>query len=260
MLFTVAGGADNVGIDNGCSSGTGFTGDGGAPTSATLLCPQGVWWQANNGNPYLVIGDSNNHRVRVVNLASTTQTIFNQSIAANTIKTVAGTGTNACTTSGVATSASLDQPISVTVDSVFLYWADAGGAACPYFMKVSSAGTLSIFAGNGTQGYLYGACTASEFYQPMDIKFDNNHVAYLVDQLGATVSMAKNGVCSNLAGNYALYGNRGGYGPVGTPARFTAFEGAFNGGAAGPLGATPEVPMAMMSSSRSRKTPRRSRL
>lgn len=241
MLFTVAG--SGVSTNGNCTNGA-FSGDGGPPTSATLSCPQGVWWGSNNGNPYLLISDTFDHRIRAINLAATAQTIFNVSIPPNTIQTIVGNGTAGCSTSGAALSANMQDPVALVVDNGNLYWADDVGTSCFYFFKLTPSGTLSVFAGNGSQGYLAAgvtsaSCTSFPFYQPQDINFDSNHVAYLTDQQGGTVSMAKNGVCSNLAGNYALTGNRGGMGPIG-PARTFSMEGYLNQSVAGPLAADPD--------------------
>ena len=73
-----------------CTNGT-FGGDGGLALSATLNCPQGV---AVVTGQNLVISDSNDRRIRVVNLTASAQTFFGQSICALCIQTVYGTGSN----------------------------------------------------------------------------------------------------------------------------------------------------------------------
>ncbi len=116
---------------------------------AALNFPQGV---AVDGNGNLLISDSNNARIRAVCLQVTTCTIFGISIAPNNIKTIAGNGCSAigllgCYSDGggVATSASLNQPLGIGLDpSGNLYIADAFNNLV---RKVTPSGTISTFAG-----------------------------------------------------------------------------------------------------------------
>src|SRR5207302_590405 len=80
----------------------GFSGDGGAATSASLYFPSGV---ALDGSGNLFIADSHNHRIRRVDAAT------------GIITTVAGNVTQGFSGDGVAaTSASLYYPSGVAVD------------------------------------------------------------------------------------------------------------------------------------------------
>ena len=87
-------------------AGTGattYSGDNGAATSATLNYPQGVGLDTA-GNVY--IADTRNIRIRKV------------TISTGIITTFAGTGTNSYSgDNGPATSATLNTPVGVTVDS-----------------------------------------------------------------------------------------------------------------------------------------------
>lgn len=103
IITTVAGSSTTFGFDNGD-----FSGDGGPATAAELDTPQGVAVDAA-GN--LFIGDTYNHRVRMVD-AST-----------GVITTIAGTGNfgNCCNgqffgDGGPATSAGLYQPTRIVLD------------------------------------------------------------------------------------------------------------------------------------------------
>jgi hypothetical protein len=101
-IYTVAG--DGTG---------GFSGDGGPATSAELNFPEAVAVDAA-GN--VIIADANNFRVRVV--AAGTGTFYGQAMTAGNIYTVAGTGTAGFSgDGGPATSAGIDLPAVVTVDS-----------------------------------------------------------------------------------------------------------------------------------------------
>ena len=82
---------------------TGYSGDNGAATSATLYYPHGVGLDTA-GNVY--IADAHNHRIRKV------------TISTGIITTIAGTGTSSYSgDNGPATSATLFYPIKVAVDS-----------------------------------------------------------------------------------------------------------------------------------------------
>ena len=85
-------------------TGTGsYSGDNGAATSATLNYPNGVGLDSA-GN--VCIADTNNHRIRKV------------TISTGIIPTIAGTGTASYSgDNGPATSATLNGPIGVAVDS-----------------------------------------------------------------------------------------------------------------------------------------------
>ena len=87
----------------GSSTSGSYSGDGGKATSAQLNSPMGVALDSS-GNVY--ISDTNNHRIRKVTV-STSQ-----------ITTIAGTGTASYSgDGGKATSATLDTPENVAVDS-----------------------------------------------------------------------------------------------------------------------------------------------
>jgi NHL repeat len=123
-------------IETVAGTGTaGFSGDGGAATSARLNRPSGVEPTADGG---FLIADLGNRRVRKVS-------------AGGTIATVAGNGSaGASGNGGPATSASLDEPVAVAVTpgGGFLI-ADAGSNRV---RAVSPAGTISTAAGGGGGG------------------------------------------------------------------------------------------------------------
>jgi NHL repeat len=110
----------------------GFSGDGGAATSAQLSSPTDVEPTADGG---FLVADLGNHRVRKVS-------------AGGTIATVAGTGTAGSSgDGGPATSARLESPagVAATGDGGFLI-ADSGADRV---RAVSSGGTISTVAGGG---------------------------------------------------------------------------------------------------------------
>jgi sugar lactone lactonase YvrE len=114
----------------------GFSGDGGAATSASLNFPTSVTVD-RGGN--LFITDQSNHRIRKVSTAGV-------------ITTVAGDGSNRFSGDNVAaTRASLNLPIGTAVDAVDnLYIADTSNHR---IRKVSIRGMVTTVAGNGTSGF-----------------------------------------------------------------------------------------------------------
>jgi len=90
---------------------TGFAGDGGLATSATLSSPQGL---ALDPAGNVAVADLSENRIRVV--AQTDGTFYGQAMTAGDICTVAGTGTSGFSgDGGPATSASLSSPVAVDV-------------------------------------------------------------------------------------------------------------------------------------------------
>jgi hypothetical protein len=126
IISTVAG--------NGTS---GATGDGGAATSAEISFALGGLTVDSAGNVF--IADFYNNRVRKVS-------------SNGIITTVAGNGTTGFSgDGGPAISASVYKPIAVAVDaSGNLFIADSGNQR---IRKVTPAGIISTFAGNGASGF-----------------------------------------------------------------------------------------------------------
>ena len=124
----------------------GYSGDGGAATSAKLKQPQGVW-RDSSGNTY--IADTGNHCIRKV--------------SSGNISTVAGIGTQGGYSGdgGAATSAKLNDPKAVFVDSAGnLFIADQGN----HVIRVVSVHDSKIYtlAGTGSGGYNGGDQPAVE--------------------------------------------------------------------------------------------------
>lgn len=146
---------------------SGFSGDGGAATSAQLRFPEGVWVDPT-GNLY--IADSGNHRVRLVTTAGT-------------ISTVAGTGTAGFSgNGGPATAARLNDPKDITTDTAGnLYIADNENHR---IRKVTTGGTISTYAGNGVEGYAGdgAAATAARLNDPTGVAINTTSgVLYIGD-------------------------------------------------------------------------------
>ncbi len=116
---------------------SGFSGDGGPATSASLAGPDSA---ALDGAGNLFIADTSNQRVRKVDHAT------------QVISTVAGNGTAGFSgDGGPATSASLFNPFAVGMDATGNMWiADFGNNRV---RKVTANGIITTVAGNGTAGF-----------------------------------------------------------------------------------------------------------
>jgi uncharacterized protein (TIGR03437 family) len=163
----------------------GFSGEGGPATSAQLSFPFAV---AVDGSGNVYISDQGNHRVRRVGTDGI-------------IRTVAGNGTAAFSgDNGAATSASLDTPAGIAVDSAGnLYIADYNNARV---RKVSSGGTITTIASNltlvpvGVAVDAAGSVYATDVYNGRVVKITSGGTTdwslYQVDPYGVTVDAAGN--------------------------------------------------------------------
>ena len=135
----------------------GYSGDGGAATSAELDSPEGVALDAS-GN--VLIADLGNYRVRVV--AASTGTFYGLTMTKGDIYTIAGDGTFGYSGDGsAATSAELD-PEGVAVDATGnVLIADGfndrvravAASAGTFYGRTMAKGDIYTIAGNGIGGY-----------------------------------------------------------------------------------------------------------
>ena len=144
----------------------GFSGDGGPATSAGLSAPFGV---AVDGAGNLFVADAQNNRIRKVT-------------PTGTISTVAGNGTAGVSgDGGQATSAELNRPLGVVVDSAGnLFIADTSNSR---IRRVTPAGTISTVAGNGTGGFSGdgGPATSAELDAPFGVALDGAGDLFIAD-------------------------------------------------------------------------------
>ncbi len=143
----------------------GFTGDGSTATAAQLGGPYAV---AVDGSGNLYISDQFNFRIRQV--------------TSGTISTVAGTGTSGFSGDAAkATAAQISPPVGIAVDSTGnFYFSDSANAR---IRKVTSAGIISTFAGNGNTG-LSGdgaAATSATLTQASGVALDSTGNLYIAD-------------------------------------------------------------------------------
>jgi RHS repeat-associated protein len=155
---------------------TGYSGDGGAATSAQLGNSLGL---AVDGAGNIYIGDSDNNVIR--------------EIAASTgiITTIAGNGTAGYSgDGGAATAAELSWPYGITLDSAGnLYIADVSNNVVR--MVNASTGIISTVAGNGTPGFSGdgGPALDAQMYCPNVVAVDAGGNFYIADEGNNRVRM-----------------------------------------------------------------------
>lgn len=164
---------------------TGYSGDGGAATSATLnlSLSSGVAVDSS-GNVY--IADTLNNRIRKV--------------SGGIITTVAGNGSAGYSgDGGAATSAALNGPDAVAVDSAGnLYIADSKNNR----VRKVSGGTISTVAGTGTGGFTGdGAATSVGLNAPNGVAVDASGNVYIADSGNNRIRKLAGGNLTTIAGN-----------------------------------------------------------
>jgi len=183
------------------------TGTAGAPTpgpatASKLSGPTGVVVDAG-GDVY--IADTGNHEVEKVT-------------SAGHLSIVAGTGAGGTPVAGSATSSPLGGPAGLALDTAGdLYIADGAGAGGnPYVEKVTPAGQLSIFAGNGTRGLpTAGAATGSPLNGPTGVAVDASGDVFIADPASNLVAKV------SPTGTLSLFAGKSN-GSAGTPVAGTA--------------------------------------
>jgi sugar lactone lactonase YvrE len=187
IITTVAG--------NGTS---GYSGDGGAATDASLAWPSSV---AVDSTGNLYIADQNNNRIRKVGTNGI-------------ITTVAGKGNSGYSgDGGAATNANLYYPSGVALDPIGnLYIADRNNNR---IRKVNTNGIITTAAGKGSAGYSGdgGAATNATMDNPYGVGLDWSGNLYIADtenqrvrkvNLAGLPSLMLTNVGSNNAGNYQV--------------------------------------------------------
>jgi uncharacterized protein (TIGR03437 family) len=172
------------GIITAVAGGGASLGDYGPATSALLGSGSGIAFDSS-GNLY--IADGSNNRIRKV--------------SGGIITTIAGNGTGFGGDNGPATSAQLDLPSGVAVDSTGdLYIGDARNGR----VRRVSNGVITTVAGNGTPGSSgdNGPATAAQLNgTTYGLAVDSAGNLYIADAYNCRVRKVSNGVIANIAGN-----------------------------------------------------------
>jgi len=170
---------------------SGFSGDGGLATNATLNTPYGIALDSI-GNIY--IAEYLNHRVRKVNASTGIIT----TIAGNGVQGNGGDG-------GAATAANLNVPSSIDFDSSGNLYISVLNSN--KIRKVNAiTGIISTVAGIGGNG-IYGgdsaAATAANLNSPSGVASDGSGNLFIADQFNHRIRKvnASTGIISTIAGN-----------------------------------------------------------
>jgi sugar lactone lactonase YvrE len=167
----------------------GFSGDGGAATTAELDSPKAV---SVGSDGTLYIADTGNQRIRAV--------------SAGQIRTFAGNGAARFSgDNGAATSASLSQPNSLAIDtSGALLVCDSANQR----VRRISSGVITTVAGNGVQGFAGdgAAATSAELDTPSGIAVRSDGSIVLADTGNNRLRVI------SAAGTISTYAGTGSYG------------------------------------------------
>ncbi len=201
----------------------GFSGDGAAAKTAMISNVAGMTFDLE-GN--LLISDQGNERIRKIT-------------PAGIITTIAGDGTFGYSgDGGLATKASLGQPIGISVDRFGnLYIADAANNV---IRLVDKAGDIRTVAGNHTGGFSGdgGPAISAELNFPQAVIADSVGNVYIADWINERVRKVDvSGIITTYAGN-GMNGNAGSGGPatsasIGNPSSLLAHDGTLYVGTAG---------------------------
>ncbi len=156
-------------------------------TTVPLSLPGGLAYDSN-GNLY--IAATNDHVVRVVS-------------PTGVINTFAGTGAQGFSgDGGVATSAQLDSPTGVAVDSSNnIYIADTHNNRIREV--VAATGIINTIAGTGVAGFLGdgAAATSAELNYPTAVAVDSAGTVYIADTNNHRIREIKSGTITTVAGD-----------------------------------------------------------
>ena len=174
----------------------GYTGDGGPATSAQLYYPLGV---AVDSAGNIFTFDYSNQRIRKTDATT------------GIITTVAGTGTAGFSgDGGLATSAQLNNPNAVTVDSAGnIFIADYSNQR---IRKIdATTGIISTVAGSGTAGFSGdgGLAISAQLNNPLGVTVDSIGNVFIIDRLNNRIrKIGLTGKISTFSGGYSGEGKQ----------------------------------------------------
>lgn len=168
----------------------------GSSSSAQFNYPRGIVWTKTG---YLYIADSWNHRIRKINLATSTVSTFAGGGSAG------GVGSTGAWIDGTDTSARFFTPCGLGIDHKNnIYVADAYNHR---IRKIDSLGVVTTIAGNGSSGsgaggYVDGAMAMAALNTPTEICWTPNKGLLIGDTYNNCVRLIDStGTVSTLAGN-----------------------------------------------------------
>ncbi len=172
----------------------------GVGTGATF---NSAWGIAAGAGNLLFIGDTGNHRIRVATVSGNVSTLAGRGIAAYLDST--------------GTAARFNEPrgLAVHPTSGEVYCADTLNSR---IRRITLAGVVTTFAGNGAPTWLDGPATSSSFFYPISLAFDSAGVLYVADTQNMRIRrISTAGIVSTIAGNGSIAFANG----VGTSATFS---------------------------------------
>ena len=192
--------ANYVSTIAGTGSG-GNSGNGGAATSAALYWPMGIELDSS-GNVFFA--ERYNHVVRKITVSNGILSLVAGSCSTSAASSVCTSSTSAgsfCGDGGAATSACLNNPFQISLDSSDnLYIADTTN----HRIRKVTNGVITTIAGTGTGGYDYDgiAATSAKINSPFGVAIDSSGNVYIGDGSNNRIRKvaASNGYISTVAG------------------------------------------------------------
>jgi hypothetical protein len=175
----------------------GYSGDGGAATSAKLKSPSGVF--VTNPSMILLIADTGNHVIRMVTMAGIISTVAGGMVAG-----YSGDGMK-------ATDAKLNSPFSVVVDQIGrIFIADTGNHV---IRMVNNSGIISTVTGTGTVSGFSGdfsPATNATLNFPKGVSVDKFGQIFIADSNNQVIRMVgTDGNITTIAGTGKVQGFSG---------------------------------------------------
>jgi sugar lactone lactonase YvrE len=152
-------------------------------TSARFYYPLGIAADAS-GN--LFVADSQNNCIRKIT-------------SAGVVTTFAGSGVQGENQDGTGTAAGIQNPRGVVIDATGTLFVSDGRSK---IRKITAAGVVTTFAGNGTSSFMEGGPTRAQFSVPKGMVVDAQGGLYVADVANNRIRyVTAAGVASTFAGN-----------------------------------------------------------